>query len=69
LNGERVEISDLGRSLRRLLEVDEDAKILLEAESGAEHGEVVRLLDAVREAGFSGVAIGTHMRVPEGTTP
>ena len=69
LNGERVEMSDLGRSLRRLLEVDEDAKILLEAESGAEHGEVIRLLDAVREAGFSGVSIGTTLRVPEGMAP
>ena len=69
LNGEQVEMDDLGRSLLRLLEADEEASILLEAESGAQHGEVVRLLDAVREAGFGGVAIGTRLRAPDGTTP
>jgi biopolymer transport protein ExbD len=69
LNGERVELEELGRALQRLLEADEEAEILLEAEAGAKHGEVVRLLDAVRDAGFPGVAIGTRLRLPEGLTP
>lgn len=69
LNGERVDREDLRTALHRVLERDADAKILLEAESGAQHGEVVRLLDAVREAGFPGVSIGTRMRTPEGLEP
>jgi biopolymer transport protein ExbD len=69
LNGVPVAMEDLGRSLQELREFDEDAEILLEAESGAQHGEVVRLLDKVREAGFPGVAIGTRIRAMEGVTP
>jgi biopolymer transport protein ExbD len=67
LNGSEVSIENLERSLHALVEADEEAEILLEAESGAQHGEVVRLLDKVREAGFPGVSIGTRMRAAEGS--
>ena len=35
-------------------------RVLIEAEEDVPHGSVVRLLDFVRDAGFSGVAIGAE---------
>ena len=32
---------------------------MIKAETGVPHGEVVRLLDIVRESGYAGVGIGT----------
>jgi biopolymer transport protein ExbD len=62
LNGEVVPAAELPVRLRAFRETDEEARILLKAEAGARHGEVVHLLDLVREAGFPGVAIGTEIR-------
>jgi biopolymer transport protein ExbD len=39
---------------------------MIEAEEGVPHGQVVKLLDAVRGAGFRGVGIGTTLEpVPD----
>ena len=37
-----------------------DRQVMIEAEERVGHGEVVRLLDAVRTAGFTGVGIGVR---------
>ena len=36
------------------------SQVMIDAEQGVEHGQVVRLLDAVRTAGFTGVGIGVR---------
>jgi biopolymer transport protein ExbD len=41
--------------------------VMIEAEERVGHGEVVRLLDAVRTAGFTGVGIGVrNAQAPSG---
>jgi len=37
-----------------------EATVLINAEAGVRHGEMVGLLDVVRGLGFSGVAFGTR---------
>lgn len=37
-----------------------DGQVMIEAEENVSHGQVVRLLDAVRAAGFKGVGIGVR---------
>lgn len=41
-----------------------DRQVMIEAEERVEHGKVVRLLDAVRTAGFTGVSIGVRTVEP-----
>ncbi|MGH7726337.1 MAG: ExbD/TolR family protein, partial [Candidatus Eiseniibacteriota bacterium] len=41
-----------------------DRQVLIEAEKDVGHGQVVRLLDAVRTAGFTGVGIGVRATEP-----
>ena len=62
LDDQVVPLAELPQRLADLRSRDEEARILLKAEAGARHGDVVRLLDLVREAGFPGVAIGTQIR-------
>jgi len=69
LNQEKVASGEVLDRLRRLHEADEESTVLLDAEAGARHGDVVRLLDFVREAGFSGVAFGTHIKTFKDPTP
>ncbi len=60
IGGEPVALEDLGERLRIILTNRSESSIVLKAESGVEHGRVVALLDVIREAGFSGVGIGTR---------
>jgi len=69
LEGTRVPRTALGAALRDLRTQDPDATIMIKAETGAKHGNVVGLLDLVREAGFPGVGIGTEMRQIDPSTP
>lgn len=69
LNGEDVEMSELKRRLREILRDDPESRVLIKAERSVQHGQVVLLLDIVRDAGFRGVGIGTHMRAPSDTAP
>ena len=41
-----------------------EGQVMIEAEEGVRHGQVVRLLDAVRGAGFKGVGIGVRTAGP-----
>ena len=60
LDGTPTSFERLLPALRTLRERQPDAQIAIQAETGVEHGQVVRLLDAVRTAGFRGVGIGTR---------
>jgi len=51
-------------SLRAIHGRQPDRQVLIEAEEHVGHGEVVRLLDAVRTAGFTGVGIGVRNAQP-----
>ena len=59
LDGAPVTFESLPAGLRALRERRPRAQIMIQAEAGVVHGQVVRLLDAVRTAGFQGVGIGT----------
>ena len=50
--------------LRQLHEAQPDRQVTIDAEEMVEHGKVVRLLDAVRTAGFTGVSIGVRTSEP-----
>lgn len=67
VNGDPLPWPNLKRHLTGILEANSQAKVMIRAETGVQHGEVVRALDIVREAGFRGVGIGTHVEsVPSG---
>jgi len=66
LGGERVEMSELDGRLRMIRASDPDGRVTIKAETGVRHGQVVELLDAVRTAGFPGVALATLRIPPEG---
>lgn len=59
LDGAPVTFETLPAQLGALRQRRPKAQIMIQAEADVEHGQVVRLLDAVRTAGFSGVGIGT----------
>ncbi len=61
INGEEVEMPQIKRRLQTLLAEEPQSRVTIKAEAGVPHGEVVRLLDIVRDAGFRGVGIGTHL--------
>ena len=61
LDGENVELPQLKRRLEAIHTEDSEKRVMIKAESGVQHWEVVRLLDIVREAGFPGVGLGTHL--------
>ena len=50
--------------LRSVHDRQPDRQVMIEAEERVEHGKVVRLLDAVRTAGFTGVSIGVRTVEP-----
>lgn len=64
LRDRTVTLEALKGELEALLMADSERGILIKAESGVQHGRVVKLLDIVRDAGFAGVGIGTHSGVP-----
>ena len=64
LNGAPTTFDALLPKLRALHEGEPDKQVMIEAEEKVGHGEVVRLLDAVRMAGFTGVSIGVRTSEP-----
>lgn len=67
LDGTPVTFETLPAGLRTLRQRRPGAQIMIEAEAGVAHGQVVRLLDAVRTAGFQGVGIGATTTQKAGT--
>ena len=66
LGHDQVDLAQLPAKLAQLVGTQHDSRIMVKAEAGARHGDVVHLLDLVREAGFSGVSIGTEGPIGEG---
>ena len=66
LDGGSVTFETLPAGLDALRKRRPGAQIMIEAEAGVAHGQVVRLLDAVRTAGFQGVGIGATTTQPKG---
>jgi len=69
LDGAAITFEMLPGRLQALREQRPTAEIMIEAEASVSHGQVVRLLDAVRTAGFAGVGIGTTMERVGGVKP
>lgn len=62
VDGSAVDPEGLGARLVEIRSGEPSRRVVLKAEAGVVHGRVVELLDAVRKAGFPGVAIGTEVR-------
>jgi len=60
LDGSATTFDKLLPALRSLHERQPDGQVMIEAEEAVPHGQVVKLLDAVRTAGFRGVGIAVH---------
>lgn len=60
LNGTPTTFEQLPAKLRAVHARQPGSQVMIEAEEKVEHGRIVRLLDAVREAGFTGVGIGVR---------
>jgi len=69
LDGAAVTFETLPQRLRTVRERRPRAQIMIQAETSVAHGQVVRLLDAVRTAGFTGVGIGTTTTKAAGAKP
>jgi len=67
LDGASVTFETLPAGLSTLRARRPHAQIMIQAETTVPHGQVVRLLDAVRTAGFEGVGLGTTTTKPAGT--
>ena len=57
LGDEEVTRADLTESLRTQLEQTDDKVVILRADTHVEHGEVVRVMDLIRDAGAEGMTI------------
>jgi len=66
LDGTRIEQKDLGERLQELRQEAPDGRVMIKAETGVRHGQVIELLDTVRGAGFPGVALATLRVMPQG---
>ena len=60
LDGSPTTFDALLPRLRAMHDRQPDRQVMIEAEESVGHGQVVRLLDAVRTAGFTGVGIGVR---------
>ena len=69
LDGAAVTFETLPARLRAVRARRPHAQIMIQAETSVVHGQVVRLLDAVRTAGFTGVGIGTTTTKLGGAKP
>ena len=60
LDGLPTTFEALAPRLRSVHDKQPDRQVTIEAEERVGHGQVVKLLDAVRTAGFTGVSIGVR---------
>ena len=61
LDGEDITFRDLKSHLVAIHSEEPAQGLLIKAEAGVQHGQVVRVLDIVRDAGFPGIGLGTKM--------
>ncbi|MBU1699337.1 MAG: biopolymer transporter ExbD [Candidatus Eisenbacteria bacterium] len=64
LDGEETPMPQLKGRLLEILAADPQSRVMIKAEAGVRHGEVVWILDIVRDTGFPGVGIGTQIGPP-----
>lgn len=65
VDGETVELEDLRARLESIL-VDRDSKIVvLRADTATTHGDVVRVMDAIRESGAEGLTVAARPSASE----
>jgi biopolymer transport protein ExbD len=69
LDGDPIELAGLKGRLEEILRRDPNSRVMIKAEKTVQHGQVVTLLDIVRDAGFKGVGIGTQIKRSEGASP
>ena len=69
LDGSPTTFDRLLPGLRALHAREPDGQVMIEAEEAVPHGQVVRLLDAVRTAGFRGVGIAVRANRAPSTDP
>jgi len=67
LDGAPTTFDGLLPKLRTVAQQQPDREVMIDAEEHVGHGQVVRLLDAVRAAGFKGVSIGVRNAAPAPT--
>ncbi len=60
LNDRALAPAELGPVLRQLQAAEGDDRIILRADTEAAHGDVVRLIDTVKESGFTRVSISAR---------
>ncbi len=61
LGDEPVEMPALKGRLQRLLEEEPGSRVTIKAEEDVPYGQVIRLMDIVREVGFTGLGVGTRI--------
>ena len=66
IDGSATTFDALMPRLRAVHDRQPDRAVMIEAEETVGHGQVVRLLDAVRTAGFTGVELGVRNAAPAG---
>ena len=60
LNSDQVALDDLGARLRPILASRGDGVVFFDAESDADYGEAVRVMDVARGAGATNIAVVTE---------
>ena len=63
--GETISRADLQTRLAEALEEAERKIVVLRADTHTEHGEVVRLMDLIRDAGAEGLTVDARAVAPE----
>ncbi len=64
LNDEPLAEADLGAALARLQAATGETRIVLRADEAASHGDVVRLIDLVKESGFTRISLSARRAAP-----
>lgn len=60
LNDRRVSEAELRQDLRQLQAATGEDRLVLQADAHSQHGDVVRLIDIVRESGFTKVSLSAR---------
>jgi biopolymer transport protein ExbD len=55
-------LDELGSRLRAILEDDDRKMVMLRADTGTPHGQVVEVIDVLKEAGAEGLQIATRAK-------
>lgn len=62
--GETVTLAELRRQLGEAIAAREEKVVVLRADAATRHGEVVRVMDVIRDAGASGLTVAAREPAP-----